>query len=346
MKDAMERMRKAYICGTEGFKFGVNGHVVSATPEGYADYQTVRRAVRELGKKELSELVKSDLADACIQAGLGKPRPCGLSDDGKSLCFQLDLPYQSLVGLPLGEVLPSPIRGTPLVGRTIADAEVLLEKIGACVPGSADFFREFGIEFQESGDGEACDCCGAVYDAQEDSSIGWVDSFALTQPMIDHIKEAGYLPELESALGSAEAAWGEVDWDTVPRLSGEAEFDASKWEFVPNYSAMLSGVDVDTVIAIMPRLVALVSGYLADGFLPPVPGALVSRVMPDVEWNWDPDTGECSQFFGGLVRSMDGSLIFADRRIYPIVSGMLRLTEVDLPVEDRPTFAMGKAQLR
>lgn len=312
----------------KGFRVGPN-MVCPASEQGLADLETVRKEVLETVQTPLAKCgeLYAALAKGLDSLGFGPARADGYVRDrdrakgpGEGLSFALNIPYSLGLGLPTGEDLPEPLLGKALLGFTVDDGEDLISSMGACSAGSIDWLEQHGIEYEAEREGGCC-CGEDCHGDEEMGGISYVESFELTQDMIDSIDAEGYLEAFQKATGCADRTMSSMDEDgeDFPGVSGDVYWDTSKWDFAPDYSALFDtdeDDDEDTIFAMLPKLASLLESYRSENLMPPIPGRIFPKgTESSAGFQWDPTDGTFTRFghvkdgvlpSAAYVRGIDG----------------------------------------
>ena len=178
----------------KGFRVGYDLKI-PASEQGLADLGILREEVLRANSTPLEHMGqdKAELVSA-LKAGGVSVDALGWNRERGGFVFRLSGPYGVAGSLPKGEALPDPLLGKPLVGTMVEDPGDLMSTIGACEEGSLAFLDRFGIDFETESEGGCC--CGEDCHSDEERSLSWIDSFELTQEMVDYIDGEGFLDKV------------------------------------------------------------------------------------------------------------------------------------------------------
>lgn len=259
----------------------------------------LQKAARKAALTPMAETGKEGkaLADS-MEGRAGRVSALGVSEDRFGLSYAITFPTGALSGLPSGAThdVPKPIVRADLVGVEIDDAEGCIDSMGACVEGSTAFLSKFGIDYSQEHDPDSTCCCGCCDDGYDGGAIDYVESFTLTQDMVDAIEAEGYLEQVQEFLDLEPRTWDDFADGSIPLPGVEGETMVGPgWAFAADWETIFEDVDKETILAVMPKIMDLLSAYAAAGKAPPVPG-VYSRVDPHsragkVQAYWNPDDG-------------------------------------------------------
>lgn len=205
--------------------------------------------------------------------------------------FNVSTDARAFASMPRGEQAPAPILSPALVGYEITDAREFQDECGMCEEGTLDFLRNFNISHDTEGGSYECDSCGHESEDCEEESVCGVETFTLTEEMVEAIEDQGFGDKAREYIG----AEGGSDWSALLDECDDSEilarsvpdekgirYEPDVWEFSPDFEAIdgLESLEWSEQARALPLVCAIAARYAEAHTLPPLPGVLVLKKAP------------------------------------------------------------------